>query len=93
MAAMRSAGIPAHPLLTMGQALESPQAAARGMILTYDHPAAGRCRGVGTAIHVDGSLLATLRPPPRHGEHSKEVLGTLAALSDDEIVALQKVQE
>ena len=42
----------------MGEALEAPQVAARGLLVETDHPRLGRRRYVGNPIHIDGASRA-----------------------------------
>ncbi|MDQ8726596.1 CoA transferase [Bradyrhizobium sp. LHD-71] len=81
-------GIACAPIRSLGEGVDSEQARARGMILSYKHAIAGECRGVGTAMRVDGSLLTAELPPPALGEHSKEILRRLAGLSEAEWIEL-----
>jgi CoA:oxalate CoA-transferase len=57
------AGIPAGPINDVGQAIESPQAKARNMIVTTDDPVAGTVKLVGNPIKVLGFPDPTTRPP------------------------------
>jgi crotonobetainyl-CoA:carnitine CoA-transferase CaiB-like acyl-CoA transferase len=55
------------------EALEDPQIIDRGLIHTLDHPTAGRIRVVGPPWIIEG-VESPMFPPPRLGEHSREVL-------------------
>ncbi len=55
------AGIPAGPINNVGQAIESPQAKARNMVITSEDPVAGTMKLVGNPI----KLLAFPDPPTR----------------------------
>ena len=44
LADMDSAGVPAGPVPTIGEALSHPQTLARGMVVTLDHLQAGTTR-------------------------------------------------
>lgn len=74
-------GIPGGPVLSIAQALEHPQLHARGAILTHEHPTAGTIRSVAAPIHLAGDPRAQLTPPPRLGEHTREVLAGELGLS------------
>lgn len=75
--ALGKAGIPCGQVRTVGDALDQPQVAARGLLLDVDHPKLGRGRYVGSPIHLDGAGRGSRRPPPLLGEHTDEVLGEL----------------
>jgi CoA:oxalate CoA-transferase len=60
-----AAGIPAGPINNVGQAIESPQAKARNMIVTAEDPVAGTVRLVGNPIKLSGFPdPATRQPAP-----------------------------
>ncbi|MEU6482214.1 CaiB/BaiF CoA-transferase family protein [Streptomyces sp. NPDC047017] len=79
------AGVPAAPVLTVPQALDSPQVVHRRLTHKVTAPALeGReLTLLGSAAHVDGESLAPSGPPPRLGEHTDEVLHTLGYTPDD----------
>lgn len=77
------AGVPAGPILTVGEALGNPQLAAREFVM--EDKAVGY-RNIGTPIRMDRTPGALRRVPPRFGEHNREVLRE-AGFSADEIDA------
>jgi crotonobetainyl-CoA:carnitine CoA-transferase CaiB-like acyl-CoA transferase len=87
--ALDGAGIPCGRVRTVGEALEGPQVAARGLLLEVEHPRAGPGRYVGSPIHLDGASRGSLRPPPLLGEHTEAVLGELG-LGPAEVAALRR---
>jgi len=91
---LEGAGIPCGRVRSVGEALEDPQTAARGLLLELEHPKLGRGRFVGPPIHLDGAGRGSLRPPPLLGQHTDEVLAELGyegeqirALRDAGVVA------
>ncbi len=70
-------GIPAGPILSVKEALENPQAAARGMVLTMSHPVLGTIRQTGIPARLSETPGAAETPPPALGEHTEEVLASL----------------
>jgi crotonobetainyl-CoA:carnitine CoA-transferase CaiB-like acyl-CoA transferase len=65
------AGVPGGPVLSVPDTLAGP---AAHTVETVEHPTAGPLRMIGSPMQVDGERLAAYRPPPRLGEHTKEVL-------------------
>ena len=65
--------IPCAPVLTMDEALESPQLLARHWFREVDHPLAGRLKYPGPAVRLHGSPLKATRLAPALGQHNDEV--------------------
>ncbi|TQM11864.1 CaiB/BaiF CoA transferase family protein [Pseudonocardia kunmingensis] len=76
---LTAAGVPAAPVATLAQALESPQLAARGLVAELPLPVAGRTsvRVLGGPVQVDGAPVRPTTSPPRLGEHTREILAEL----------------
>jgi formyl-CoA transferase/CoA:oxalate CoA-transferase len=77
LAALDAADVPCGPVNDLLDAIESPQAGARDMDVTIDHPRLGRLRQVGNPIKLDGQAAPPRRPPPLLGEHTGEILREL----------------
>ncbi len=93
-----AAGVPTTPVETLPEALEDVQARARQVVVTGEHPSAGRLSMIASplwhATGPDGAPL-DLAPtpgrapvPPLLGEHAEEVLSGLLGLSGLEIAEL-----
>jgi crotonobetainyl-CoA:carnitine CoA-transferase CaiB-like acyl-CoA transferase len=65
-----------------------PELAARGALMTLDHPLLGTFGHIRTPVTFSRSKLAPYRPP-RIGEHSHDIARTLSGLSDARIAALE----
>src|SRR5438270_918885 len=83
-AELERAGVPAGPILDLGQVFADPGVHARGVEVSVEHPDAGTWRMVGTPWRLDGTRFQVRRPPPRLGEHTAEVLAEVAGLSADQ---------
>jgi len=74
---LASTGIPTGTVRTVGQALHSPEATARQMVTTVQHPTAGLVQLVASPIRMSGTPVRTPTHPPLLGEHTSEVLAEL----------------
>jgi len=74
---LNAAGIPAGPILDIGQMHADPQAIARGMITEVEHPTAGRVATLGCPVTFHGTPAGLRRAAPLLGEHTREVLGEI----------------
>jgi len=81
--ALRSAGVPAAPILTIDAVMQEPQTEASGMLVSAPHPRLPDYRSVGLPIRWDGRRPGVRRVPPRLGEHSTDVLTWLGYTLDD----------
>jgi len=72
---LSSAGVPAARILTVAQALDSRQLAHRAFVADMPFPGDGdrRLRVTGNGVLVDDRALHPPTPPPRLGEHNREV--------------------
>ena len=82
-------GVPGGPVLDTAEVLTDPHLVARGFIKTMEHPDLGPVPMLGFAPRLSASEVE-LRPAPRLGEHTDEVLGTMLGLGEDELVALRQ---
>jgi crotonobetainyl-CoA:carnitine CoA-transferase CaiB-like acyl-CoA transferase len=74
LAAFDTAGVPAGPVHTIGEALEHPQTRARGMVVDLTHPQAGPTKALGCPVHFSQTPTKVARPAPLLGEHTRELL-------------------
>jgi crotonobetainyl-CoA:carnitine CoA-transferase CaiB-like acyl-CoA transferase len=88
-AVLTSSGIPNGRVRSIGEAIENPQVAARGLLLDLDHPTLGRGRYLGSPLHLSGASRSSLRPPPRLGEHTEEVLSERLGIGPGEVARLR----
>jgi crotonobetainyl-CoA:carnitine CoA-transferase CaiB-like acyl-CoA transferase len=89
--ALAGAGVPCAPINSIAQLLEHPHTRASGIIVEYEHQAAGRLRGVAHPVLIDGAERQAGLPPPMHGQHTDEVL-TEMGLSSETIAELRQAR-
>ncbi len=78
-----AAGIPAAPINGFADILGHPHTRATGMVGEIVHGTYGRMNAVAQPIRFDGERNAPAMPPPRHGEHTRDVLRTLGYADAD----------
>lgn len=67
-------GVPAGPILSIGEMLEHPQAIAREMVVEMQHTTSGSIRGLGMPVKFHGTEANRYSAAPLLGEHSQEIL-------------------
>lgn len=76
-ACLRDRDICVAPSHTMDEAFRDPQLTHRGMVVEEDHPVEGRIREIGPPIKLSETPAELRTPPPRLGEHTREILASL----------------
>ena len=74
---LEAAGVPAGPVLSVGEMHADPQARARDMVTTVPHSQLGPVETLGLPIKLSATPGAVSRGAPLYGEHSREVLAEL----------------
>jgi crotonobetainyl-CoA:carnitine CoA-transferase CaiB-like acyl-CoA transferase len=76
VARLAAAGVPCGAVNDVLGALDDPHVAARGSIVSYEHPRLGEVRELATPIQLSGPP-PEYRPGPARGEHTEAVLAEL----------------
>ena len=74
LAEFEAHGVPASPINTFEDVLQDPQVRHLGLVREMDLPNGTRTRTTGFPVGISGYDFAVRRPPPRLGEHNREVL-------------------
>jgi crotonobetainyl-CoA:carnitine CoA-transferase CaiB-like acyl-CoA transferase len=85
--AFEKAGVPAGPVLSITEMHADPQALARDMIVSTDHPVAGQVKTIGHPVKFSETPGGVKRPAPLMGQHTAEVLREIG-YSESQIVAM-----
>lgn len=87
IALFNQAGIPCSPLHSLGELSEHPHTRASGMVYEFESERLGTMKSVAQPVRFNGERTTMRRPPPAHGEHSREILHDLG-LDEAQIDAL-----
>ena len=71
---LSEAGVPCMPVQSLEQVVADPHLAEVGFWHEIDHPSEGRVRLMASPLTLNGSPASIRRPPPRQGEHTREIL-------------------
>jgi crotonobetainyl-CoA:carnitine CoA-transferase CaiB-like acyl-CoA transferase len=77
LARLDAAQVPCGPVNDVAAAFSQPQAQARGMDMTVDHPVLGPIRQVGVPFKLSATPALIRSAPPLLGEHNDEILAEL----------------
>ena len=86
---LESAGVPAGPVLSIGEMHADAQTLARDMIVEAPHSRLGAVKTLGTPVKFSATPAGVRLGAPMLGEHTREVLGG-CGYSDAEIDGLAK---
>lgn len=72
---MDEVAIPCGPVMNIKEIIEHPQIKAREMVVTMDHPTAGKMDIPGCTIKMSATPGAVETPSPLVGQHNREIFG------------------
>jgi crotonobetainyl-CoA:carnitine CoA-transferase CaiB-like acyl-CoA transferase len=77
VARLIACGVPCSPIHDLKNFSDHRQLDALGMFIDYVHPSLGMLKAVAQPIMFDGKRETPQMPPPRLGQHTREVLGLI----------------
>ena len=87
---LRATGFPCAPVYTIDEIFSDPHVLHRGMLAEMEHPEAGTIKQIGTTLKLSETPCVLSSPPPMLGEHTEEILRSIAGYSDEEIEELRQ---
>jgi formyl-CoA transferase/CoA:oxalate CoA-transferase len=89
---LRAADVPCGAVRSIPDALADPQLIARAMIEVVQHPTIGPLQTLGLPIKLSDTPGAIRTPPPRLGEHTRQVLRSDLGLEEAAIDRLREAR-
>lgn len=89
VAAMTRAGVPAAPIQSPGEAVESEQSRVRQLTSRAPHPILGETTLMEQPVHFSGVARGGLSTSPSLGQHSDQVLSAVLGMDAQAIDALR----
>ena len=81
--------LPSAAINTMDRVFSDPHIMSRKIVTEVTHPVTGKIKMVGIPMLCDGVRGEIRLPPPRLGEHNREILGGLLGYDDNTIEKLK----
>lgn len=85
-----AADVPNAPVYGLADLFSDPHVEAEELVLTLDHPTAGRIRNLANPIRLSRTPSRVASPPPALGQHTEEVLGGVLGLSETDLARLRE---
>lgn len=83
-------GVPYAKVASVAEVTESPQIAARDMIVESEHPDLGTIRMPGNPIKMERTPPTVRKAPPRVGEDNEHVYRTVLGMSGEDLARLHE---
>lgn len=83
-------GVPIGKVNNIEEAFMHPQAQARDMLVSFDHPLGKKIKCAGNPIKMSATQNEEYKPAPGIGEHTKEILSTLLGYPEEKIAKLRE---
>ena len=83
-------GIPFAPIRTLDEVFQDPHIMARDIVQEIQHPLIGTLRMIGPTVLYDQIRGRVHMPPPRLGEHNREILKKFLGYDEEQIGQLEK---
>ncbi len=90
MERLRAAGVPAGPVRSIAEAVDSPEMKERGIIGTAPHSGVGTVPNLRLPMAMSGTPLIAPRGAPLLGEHTHSVLAELLHYNAERIAELER---
>lgn len=74
LALFEKGGLPAGPVLSIPEMHNDPQTLAREMVVTTDHPVAGRVQAIGNPVKFSNTKGGVSSASPLLGQHTEQIL-------------------
>jgi len=86
---LEALGVPVAPVYSIDEIFADEQVLHRGLQIEVPHPELGKVKQIAPAIRMSKTPCVVELPPPLLGEHTDEVLKSIAGYTDAEIKALR----
>jgi crotonobetainyl-CoA:carnitine CoA-transferase CaiB-like acyl-CoA transferase len=90
MEVLNKVGVPTAPIYNLEDMFADPQVRHRGVLKQLPHDQAGTMPAIANPIHFSETPATYRWAPPRHGQHTAEVLADALGLSESEIAGLKQ---